>query len=59
MNLKAAGVEVNEKNGALVVNDGQTTASHIWGAGDVTADIALVNVAELGINYALLVPNYI
>lgn len=53
LNLEAAGVAV-EKNGSLTVVDTQsTTAPHVWAAGDVTMDIALVNVAELEGRYAV------
>src|SRR6185369_946531 len=50
--LDAAGVGV-EKNGNIVANLTQTNVSHIWAAGDVTMDIALVNVAELEGRYAV------
>lgn len=52
LGLEAAGVKV-EKNGSIVAKDTRTTAPHIWAAGDVTMDIALVNVAELEGRYAV------
>lgn len=47
-----AGVTI-EKNGSLAVTDTRTNVPHIWAAGDVTMDIALVNVAELEGRYAV------
>jgi dihydrolipoamide dehydrogenase len=53
LGLESAGVEL-DKGGGIVVNCCQSTsASHIWAAGDVTMDIALVNVAELEGRYAV------
>jgi dihydrolipoamide dehydrogenase len=52
LGLEEIGVEV-EKNGNLVVKDTQTTVPNIYAAGDVTMDIALVNVAELEGRYAV------
>jgi dihydrolipoamide dehydrogenase len=52
LGLEAIGVQI-EKNGSLVVKDCQTTVPHIYGAGDVTMDIALVNVAELEARFAV------
>ncbi|HVH45543.1 MAG TPA: NAD(P)/FAD-dependent oxidoreductase [Labilithrix sp.] len=52
LGLEAAGVKL-EKNGSIVAKDTQTTAAHIWAAGDTTMDIALVNVAELEGRYAV------
>ena len=46
MGLEEVGVEINER-GAIVDNDTQTSVSNIYAVGDVTADIALVNVGEL------------
>lgn len=46
LGLESAGVLL-DKGGAIAVNDTQTSVPHIYAAGDVTADIALVNVAEL------------
>lgn len=50
--LEDIGVQL-DKGGGLVVKDTQTTVPHIWAAGDVTMDIALVNVAELEGRYAV------
>lgn len=51
--LEKAGVAL-EKNGSVMVRDTQsTTVPHVWAAGDVTMDIALVNVAELEARYAV------
>jgi dihydrolipoamide dehydrogenase len=50
--LDVAGVKV-EKSGNIVAKDTQTTVPHIWAAGDVTMDIALVNVAELEGRFAV------
>lgn len=52
LGLEAAGVAL-EKNGNIVTQATQTTVPHIWAAGDVTMDIALVNVAELEGRYAV------
>ncbi len=52
LGLEVAGVKV-DKGGSIVATDCQSTASHIWAAGDVTMDIALVNVAELEGRYAV------
>lgn len=52
LGLQAAGVEVG-KGGAIVAHETQTTAANIWAAGDVTMDVALVNVAELEGRYAV------
>jgi dihydrolipoamide dehydrogenase len=52
LGLEAAGVQL-EKNGSIVATETQTTVPHIWAAGDVTMDIALVNVAELEGRYAV------
>lgn len=46
LGLDAAGVTL-DKNGAVVVTDTQSSVAHIYAAGDVTADTALVNVAEM------------
>jgi dihydrolipoamide dehydrogenase len=50
--LDVAGVQV-DKGGAIVATDTQTTAPHIYAAGDVTADVALVNVAEIEARHAV------
>jgi dihydrolipoamide dehydrogenase len=52
LDLERAGVRL-EKNGSIVAKDTQSTVPHIWAAGDVTLDIALVNVAELEGRYAV------
>ncbi len=46
LGLEAIGVTL-DKNGGIVVTDTQSSIPHIHAAGDVTADVALVNVAEL------------
>ncbi|MFO0604232.1 MAG: NAD(P)/FAD-dependent oxidoreductase [Polyangiales bacterium] len=46
LGLDAAGVAL-DKGGGVVVTDAQTSAAHVYAAGDVTSDTALVNVAEL------------
>jgi dihydrolipoamide dehydrogenase len=46
LDLAKAGVELDKSGGVKVVQT-QTTAPHIHAAGDVTADVALVNIAEL------------
>lgn len=45
LGLEKAGVEKDER-GYLVVNDTQCTTPNIYAAGDITANIALVNVGE-------------
>ena len=52
LGLETAGVKV-DRNGGIVVKDTQSTVPHIWAAGDVTTDIALVNIAELEGRYAV------
>lgn len=52
LGLDVAGVEV-EKSGSIKADMTRTTAPHVWAAGDVTMDIALVNVAELEGRYAV------
>lgn len=52
LGLDVAGVKV-DKGGSIVVTDCQSSVPHIWAAGDVTMDIALVNVAELEGRYAV------
>ncbi len=52
LGLDAAGVETGP-GGSIVANGTQTTAPHIYAAGDVTMDVALVNVAELEGRYAV------
>jgi dihydrolipoamide dehydrogenase len=44
--LGAAGVQLGPQ-GQIVVNDTQTSVPHIWAAGDVTLDIALVSIGEI------------
>jgi dihydrolipoamide dehydrogenase len=46
LGLEAIGVAL-DKSGGIVVTDTQSSVAHIHAAGDVTADVALVNVAEL------------
>ena len=51
LGLDAVGVKVDK--GSIIVKDTQSSAPHIWAAGDVTIDIALVNIAELEGRYAV------
>ncbi len=44
--LENAGVELDER-GYILDNDCRTSVSNIFAVGDITADVALVNVAEL------------
>jgi dihydrolipoamide dehydrogenase len=46
LDLDAAGVQ-RDARGYLVNDDTRTSAPHIYGAGDVTEDIALVSVGEI------------
>jgi dihydrolipoamide dehydrogenase len=46
LGLDRAGVKL-DAGGFVVARNTRSSVSHIWAAGDVTADIALVNVAEL------------
>jgi dihydrolipoamide dehydrogenase len=46
LGLENAGVTL-EKGNKILSDDCQTSVKHIWAAGDSTADVALVNVAEL------------
>jgi len=46
LDLTAAGVALGPQ-GQIVVTDTQTSVPHIWAAGDVTLDIALVSIGEI------------
>lgn len=46
LHLEAAGVEVSER-GHIVHDDCRTSQPHIYAVGDITYDIALVNVGEI------------
>lgn len=46
LNLEAAGIEVSDR-GHIAVEDTQTCVQHIHAVGDVTLDIALVNIGEI------------
>ncbi len=52
LGLEAAGVKL-DKGGGVVVDNARSSVPHIYAAGDVTMDIALVNVAELEGRYAV------
>lgn len=52
LQLDRAGVTVSP-NGSIPVQNGQSIVPHIYAAGDLTLDIALVNVAELEGRYAV------
>jgi dihydrolipoamide dehydrogenase len=52
LGLEDAGVRI-EKSNSVVVEGTRSSVPHIWAAGDVTMDIALVNVAELEGRYAV------
>lgn len=52
LGLEEIGVAI-DASGSLVSKDTQTTVPHIYAAGDVTMDIALVNVAEIEGRYAV------
>jgi dihydrolipoamide dehydrogenase len=52
LGLENVGVLLNER-GAIIDNDTQTNISNIYAVGDVTADIALVNVGELEGRHAI------
>ena len=53
LGLEAAGVKLDKGGGVVVDNCRSVSAPHIYAAGDVTMDIALVNVAELEARYAV------
>jgi dihydrolipoamide dehydrogenase len=46
LDLSAAGVTLGPQ-GQIVVDDTQSSVPHIWAAGDVTLDIALVSIGEI------------
>lgn len=52
LNLEGVGCAFNER-GYLVADDTQTSVDNIYAIGDVTADIALVNVGELEGRHAI------
>lgn len=47
LDLDKAGVQLHERGGYIVDEDTRTTVPHIYAVGDVTLDIALVNVGEI------------
>lgn len=52
LGLEEVGVEINERR-AIIDDDTQTSVPNIYAIGDVTADIALVNVGELEGRHAI------
>ncbi len=52
LGLEKVGVEINSR-GNCIDNDTQTTVPNIYAVGDFTADIALVNIAELEGRHAI------
>lgn len=52
LGLEAIGVAL-DKGGSIVATETRSSVPNIWAAGDVTMDIALVNVAELEGRYAV------
>lgn len=52
LGLEEVGVELSDR-GAIIDNDTQTNIPNIYAIGDVTADIALVNVGELEGRHAI------
>ena len=52
LGLEELGIELTNRN-AIKDNDTQTNIPNIWAIGDVTADIALVNVGELEGRHAI------
>lgn len=53
LGLEAAGVKLDKGGGVVVEHCRSVSAPHIYAAGDVTMDVALVNVAELEGRYAV------
>ena len=53
INLKAVGVEYNERSGHILDNDTQTNIPNIYAVGDVTGRIALVNMGEIEARHAV------
>lgn len=47
LDLDKAGVQLHQPGGHIVDEDTRTSVSHIYAVGDVTLDIALVNVGEI------------
>jgi dihydrolipoamide dehydrogenase len=47
LELDKAGVQLHERGGHIVDEDTRTSVPHIYAVGDVTLDIALVNVGEI------------
>lgn len=52
LGLEKIGVALTDK-GSILDNDTQTTVANVYAVGDVTADIALVNVAEIEGRHAI------
>jgi len=51
--LTKIGVQFNDR-GAIVEHETQTSVPNIYAVGDITADVALVNMAEIGLIYFLI-----
>jgi dihydrolipoamide dehydrogenase len=53
LGLDLAGVQLTA-GGSVVVDGTRTTSPRVWAAGDVTADVMLVNMAEIEARHAVL-----
>ena len=53
LDLHLAGVEIDKRGGILTKGSAKSSAAHIFASGDVTADIGLVNVAEMEARHAV------
>ncbi|MGL4597559.1 MAG: FAD-dependent oxidoreductase [Bacteroidia bacterium] len=53
LNLEAAGVKLSDRGGFIDDEDTQTNVPHIYGAGDVSGRIALVNMGEIEARHAV------
>jgi dihydrolipoamide dehydrogenase len=52
LGLDVAGVKTSP-GGSVIAPETRTSAPHVWAAGDVTADVMLVNMAELEARHAV------
>ncbi len=52
LGLDVAGVQI-APGGSIVAEDTRTSARHVWAAGDSTADVMLVNMAEIEARHAV------
>jgi dihydrolipoamide dehydrogenase len=52
LGLEVAGVQISP-GGSVIAPETRTSAPHVWAAGDATADVMLVNMAEIEARHAV------